>query len=196
MQKISTSGQASVKNKWACWRPVYPYTWAIWQQSSYRHFAKCMNALEGATILDLGTGIGSYIPLLKLRPGTRMIFTDPDPIALARAQSIQSDSSNHFSFDVLDATGALEKYSAVTHVSMLHVYSVLPDPVGLLEQCHRQTPKACWRTRSSIPVTSFKCYPVLVNRMFILLKRHRCGKRPLLTCVIDYPNTQPKFAFF
>ncbi len=101
-----------------------------------------MNALEGATILDLGTGIGSYIPLLKLRPGTRMIFTDPDPIALARAQSIQSDSSNHFSFDVLDATGALEKYSAVTHVSMLHVYSVLPDPVGLLEQCHRQTPKA------------------------------------------------------
>ena len=51
-------------------------------------------------------------------------------------------------------------------------------------------------TRSLIPVTSFKCYPVLVKRMFILLKRHRCGKRPLLTCVIDYPNTQPKFAFF
>lgn len=142
VQKFSTSAQASVKNKWTCWRPIYPYTWALWQQSSYRHFANYINALEGATILDLGTGIGSYIPLLKLRPGTRIIFTDPDPLALAQAQLIRSDSSSHFSFDVLDANRAIEKYSSVTHVSMLHVYSVLPDAVGLLEQCHRQTPKA------------------------------------------------------
>ena len=142
MQKISISGQTSAKNRWPCWRAVYPYTWAIWQRSSYRHFANYVNALEDATILDLGTGIGSYIPLLKLKSGTHIIFTDPDPIALARAQSILSDSSSHFSFDVLDANSAIEKYSSVTHVSMLHVYSVLPDAVGLLEQCHRQTPKA------------------------------------------------------
>jgi 2-polyprenyl-3-methyl-5-hydroxy-6-metoxy-1,4-benzoquinol methylase len=142
VQKNSITGQASIKNKWTCWRAIYPYTWAIWQQSSYRHFANYINALENSTILDLGTGIGSYIHLLKLKPGTRIIFTDPEPVALAQAQSIPSESSIQFSFDVMDANSAIKKYSSVTHVSMLHVYSVLPDAVGLLEQCHRQTPNA------------------------------------------------------
>jgi SAM-dependent methyltransferase len=139
--QIALTARASIKNKWACWRSIYPYTWAVWQKSSYQHFAEYVNALEYSTVLDLGTGIGACIPLLRLKPSSRIIFTDPDSIALALAQAVPNASSQQFTFDVLDAKSAIEKYSTATHVSLLHVYSVLPDPLIFLEQCHRQVPQ-------------------------------------------------------
>ena len=140
--QIALITQASIKNKWTCWRSIYPYTWAVWQKSSYQHFAEYVNALEHAIVLDLGTGIGACIPLLKLKPSTRIIFTDPDSVSLSQAQTVSNESSKQFTFDVLDAKSAIEKYSTATHVSLLHVYSVLPDPLILLEQCRRQVPQA------------------------------------------------------
>ena len=139
---ITTTARASIQNQWIFWRPIYRYTWALWQRSSYQHFAAYLNTLENATILDLGTGTGAYIPLLALKKNTHIIFTDPDPLALAQAQAIPSPCAQHFTFDVLDAEHALAKYSNVTHLSLVHVYSVLDEPCDFLGLCHRKAPQA------------------------------------------------------
>ena len=138
---ITTTARASIQNKWIFWRPIYRYTWALWQRSSYRHFASYLNTLENATFRDLGTGTGAYIPLLALKESTHIIFTDPDPLALAQAQASPSACAQNFSFDVLDAEHALVKYSNVTHLSLLHVYSVLDAPCDFLDLCQRKAPQ-------------------------------------------------------
>lgn len=138
--QIAPADPVRIDNKWALWRPIYQYTWAKWQRSSYRHFADYINALDNATVLDLGTGIGSYIHLLKPKANTRIIFTDPDSLSLAQAAAVPSPWATNFIFDVLDAESAVAKYSEASHISLVHVYSVLTDPEAFLERCHQFTP--------------------------------------------------------
>ncbi len=53
------------RNIWRFWRPIYGFTWATWQASSYAHYASYLNALQNSIVLDIGTGTGEYIKSLK-----------------------------------------------------------------------------------------------------------------------------------
>ncbi len=127
-----------IKNIWKLWRPFYKFTWAIWQKASYNHYIEYVNALDGATILDIGTGIGAYIPKLNLKPGTRMIFTDPDQASLAKAISQSHPQKEMFTFDCIDADTAIVKYRECTHVSLIHVLSVIEEPFQFIHKCYQE----------------------------------------------------------
>ena len=50
------------KNIWEYWRPVYGFTWALMQGSSYRHLTQTLQRMEGSRlVLDIGCGTGEYI---------------------------------------------------------------------------------------------------------------------------------------
>ena len=50
----------TMNNPWRYWRPIYNYTWAVAQRSSYVHYKRQLKD-TGKTILDIGTGEGVYI---------------------------------------------------------------------------------------------------------------------------------------
>jgi hypothetical protein len=127
-----------IRNIWKLWRPIYKYTWAVWQKASYDHYVEYVSALEGATVLDIGTGIGAYIPKLNLKSGTKIIFTDPDQASIDRAMSIEHPQKDRFIFDCLDADSAIEKYRQCSHLSLIHVLSVIDEPFQFIDKCYRE----------------------------------------------------------
>ncbi len=119
-------------NVWQKWRPVYKYTWARWQQSSYRHFAKHVG--ENKVVLDIGTGTGAYIKMLP--QNNFYIFTDIDAASLKNAeqQAKLYLKSGSYKFMCCDAESALQQFNQVDVISMLHVITVIPAPEKLLNQ--------------------------------------------------------------
>jgi 2-polyprenyl-3-methyl-5-hydroxy-6-metoxy-1,4-benzoquinol methylase len=126
------------KNLWKFWRPFYKYTWAVWQKASYDHYAKYINALDDAIVLDIGTGIGPYISKLNPKPSTRIIFTDPDRKSIYQAMSQDHCKKHLFTFDCIDADGAIKRYKLCTHISLIHVLSVINNPFQFIKKCYKE----------------------------------------------------------
>jgi ubiquinone/menaquinone biosynthesis C-methylase UbiE len=119
-------------NVWQKWRPVYKYTWARWQQSSYKHFAKHVG--HHKVVLDIGTGTGAYIKMLPIN--NTYIFTDIDAASLKVAE-IQAKihlKPNTYQFVCCDAESAVKQFSTADVISLLHVITVIPAPEKLLKQ--------------------------------------------------------------
>ena len=119
-------------NVWQKWRPVYKYTWARWQQSSYKHFAKHVG--HNKVVLDIGTGTGAYIKMLP--QNNSYIFTDIDAASLkvAEEQAKLHLKPNTYQFVCCDAESAIKQFSQADVISMLHVITVIPAPEKLLKQ--------------------------------------------------------------
>jgi ubiquinone/menaquinone biosynthesis C-methylase UbiE len=119
-------------NVWQKWRPVYKYTWARWQQSSYRHFAKHVG--ENKVVLDIGTGTGAYIKMLP--QNNFYIFTDIEAASLKNAEEQAKIylKPGTYQFVCCDAESALQQFNQVDVISMLHVITVIPAPEKLLNQ--------------------------------------------------------------
>lgn len=117
-----------IENKWSLWRPIYPFTWARWQAASYRHFANTLGKQH--TVLDIGTGIGSYIA--QLPRDNHYIFTDIDPIALQRAETQAQKylRPGTYQFACCDAETAVKQFGQADIISLIHVITVLPDPAA------------------------------------------------------------------
>ena len=125
-------------NVWTIWRPIYAFTWGIWQKNSYQHFVVMTKKYRGLSILDLGTGIGPYIKDLGDNNKNKFVFTDPDRLALATAEHSAKKNlpklfaTRHLQFRVGKAEEILKKINKVDIIVLIHVISVLPDPVGVL----------------------------------------------------------------
>jgi ubiquinone/menaquinone biosynthesis C-methylase UbiE len=119
-------------NVWQKWRPVYKYTWARWQQSSYRHFAKHVG--HNKVVLDIGTGTGAYIKMLPIN--NTYIFTDIDAASLkvAEEQAKIHLKPNTYQFVCCDAECAIKQFAYVDVIALLHVITVIPAPEKLLKQ--------------------------------------------------------------
>ena len=119
------------KNIWSYWRPIYQYTWAIAQHSSYAHF-RTSTSSGNKLVLDIGTGTGEYIK--NLPAGNRYLFTDIDPISLAVAARHARKHLREGSYElvVCDALEAIRTYSDADIISIIHVISVVSDPGELI----------------------------------------------------------------
>lgn len=120
------------RNSWAYWRPIYRFTWAVAQASSYRHYDRIVSACRGK-VLDIGTGTGEYI---KTLPQTNIYtFTDIDAPSLAVAKRRAKLNLPQGSYQILKCDGidALQKNPGQDLISIIHVISVVPDPQHLLE---------------------------------------------------------------
>lgn len=121
------------KNIWAVWRPVYKYSWAVWQRKSYVHYANIVNKLSDAVILDIGTGTGEYIKYIRANNGVRFIFSDPDPKALEIAMQYSSRQGLNCEFIVGNADEVIKLVDNCTHVSLIHVLSVIDNPFEFVD---------------------------------------------------------------
>jgi SAM-dependent methyltransferase len=119
------------KNIWSYWRPIYRYTWAIAQLSSYGHF-RASTSSGNKLVLDIGTGTGEYIK--NLPTDNRYIFTDIDPVSLAIAGRHAREHLREGSYElvVCDAFAALRDHGDADIVSFIHVISVVADPGELI----------------------------------------------------------------
>ena len=119
-------------NVWRKWRPVYKYTWALWQHSSYKHFAA--NVGENKVVLDIGTGTGAYIKMLP--KNNTYIFTDIDAASLKNAEQQAKQYLKPGSYQCVccDAEAALQRFNLCDVISLLHVITVIPEPEKLLNQ--------------------------------------------------------------
>src|SRR5206468_2318080 len=128
-QKMS-SGQKLVpveRNSWAYWRPVYHFTWALAQSSSYRHYRKVLSTFKGK-VLDIGTGTGEYISTLPTV--NTYTFTDVDSGSLAVAEERARSTLQSGTYKIVRSDG-LDALRANPHqdlISIIHVISVVPDP--------------------------------------------------------------------
>lgn len=121
------------KNAWRIWRPVYKFTWAVWQRRSYKHYAKLVNSLENACILDIGTGTGEYIKYINPSSNCRFIFTDPDETSLKIAKKRAIHKGLNCEFIVGYADEVVEQIEHCTHLSLIHVLSVINDPFEFID---------------------------------------------------------------
>lgn len=120
--KIRSSVTAQLNKKsnvWRKWRPVYKYTWARWQHSSYKHFAA--NVGENKVVLDIGTGTGAYIKMLP--KNNTYIFTDIDVESLKNAeqQAKLYLKLGSYQYVCCDAEAALQRFKLCDVISLLHV---------------------------------------------------------------------------
>jgi len=119
------------KNIWRYWRPIYRYTWAIAQQSSYGHFQTYTSSGK-KLVLDIGTGTGEYIS--SLPTDNKYIFTDIDPVALEIASRRASEylHDGNYELIVCDAFEAIQRFKDVDIISIIHVISVVSKPGDLI----------------------------------------------------------------
>lgn len=122
----------SYVNPWKYWRPIYKYTWAFVQRSSYRHFAAYTQKLSAGLVVDLGTGTGEYIHTVAR--GHRYLFSDVEPrslqLASKRAQACLPGGS--WSIQLGDAESVIARAPRADVVSVIHVISVVNDPHALV----------------------------------------------------------------
>jgi SAM-dependent methyltransferase len=125
-------GEAAGKNSWSYWRPVYRFTWAMAQRSSYRHFRR-VAAAGSLDVLDIGTGTGEYIRTIS--PHNRYVFTDIDQpsLEIAQRRAQQRFEPDRYRVVQCDAVSAAHRHPGRNLVSMIHVISVVPDPHALIE---------------------------------------------------------------
>ena len=118
---------------WSVWRPIYRWTWAQAQKSSYEHAAEWLKGKK-TRVLDVGTGTGEYIVLLPI--GNRYTFTDIHQASLdkakARAQKYLNDAV--FDFQKISAEEALEKNPEMDVILMVHVISVIGNHEDLIRK--------------------------------------------------------------
>lgn len=120
-------------NPWRYWRPIYRYTWAFLQQSSYLHFSSYTRNLQSRLIIDLGTGTGEYIS--KVGASNAYIFSDIDAVSLEKAANRASAflPEGCWRVQLGDAREVVATAPQADVVSVIHVISVVEDP-GLLIQ--------------------------------------------------------------
>lgn len=120
------------KNNWRYWRPIYSYTWAKVQRSSYDHF---QGFTEGGNklVLDIGTGTGEYVK--NLSPNNKYIFTDIDPVALKITAKYAKEylKEGNYEIFVCDALEAIKRHKDVDVISIIHVVSVISNPRDLIK---------------------------------------------------------------
>ncbi|MDT8344353.1 MAG: class I SAM-dependent methyltransferase [Thermohalobaculum sp.] len=85
---------------------------------------------EGARLLDVGCGNGSYLDL-ACGCGWQAVGVDPDPKAVAAARA-RGFEVHHGGIEVFD--GQSDLFDAIT---MSHVIEHLHDPAEVLRACHR-----------------------------------------------------------
>ena len=120
-------------NIWKLWRPIYKWTWAQAQKSSYAHASAWLSQKKGLNVLDLGTGTGEYIE--SLPQGHRYIFTDIDLPSLKQAQKrAQAHLSGNYECQELSAEEALEAHKNSDVIFMIHVVSVIGDHEKMIRQ--------------------------------------------------------------
>jgi SAM-dependent methyltransferase len=119
-------------NIWKYWRPIYRWTWAKAQESSYQHAAEWLKGKK-ATVLDVGTGTGEYIALLPQE--NHYIFTDIDEGSLKKATRRAMDRLG-WGFEVkkLSAMEALEQHQDLDVILMVHVISVIGNHEALIRK--------------------------------------------------------------
>lgn len=122
------------RNPWRYWKPVYGFTWALFQRSSYRHFSDfTRSAPVGKLVIDVGTGTGEYIKYVS--PANRYIFTDIDSQAIRCAADAARASLPEGSWSVRigDARHVMEALPHADLISVIHVISVVDDPASVID---------------------------------------------------------------
>jgi phosphatidylethanolamine/phosphatidyl-N-methylethanolamine N-methyltransferase len=122
----------SILNPWTYWRPIYRYTWALAQRSSYKHFCSYLRN-GGKRVLDIGTGTGVYIK--NLTRNNFYYFSDVDEKSLDKAKTVANKylNDNSYCFYQGDALNILSEVSDVDIISLIHVISVVPEPEQLIK---------------------------------------------------------------
>lgn len=123
-----------MKNPWKLWRPVYGFTWALAQRSSYEHFCRYTREKKNCLILDVGTGTGEYIK--NLGKDNDYIFSDVDPKALnsARKKAAKYLPQERWNAKVGDADKVITISPKVDVISVIHVISVVKNPLELISK--------------------------------------------------------------
>lgn len=123
----------TTKNIWQYWRPVYGFTWALMQRSSYRHLIQTLQHMDGSrVVLDIGCGTGEYIRHLPRKHFYRFVDIDPGSLAIARRECERHLRPGHWSLHCIDAEGALRELGPVDVITAVHVISVVEDPQRLI----------------------------------------------------------------
>jgi len=121
------------KNAWRYWRPVYRYTWALIQKSSYEHFCDYVSRKD-FKILDIGTGTGVYIKSLPEK--NYYYFSDIDIKSVLKAEKEAKNKFQSKRYEMIhgDALSALDRVEGVDLISLIHVISVVPNPHEVIEK--------------------------------------------------------------
>jgi phosphatidylethanolamine/phosphatidyl-N-methylethanolamine N-methyltransferase len=124
----------ATKNIWEYWRPVYGFTWALMQRSSYRHLIRMLRHFDGPkVVLDIGCGTGEYIRHLPRKHTYRFVDIDAKSLDIARRECERHLRAGHWSVHCMDAERALTTLGPADVITAVHVISVVDDPLRVIE---------------------------------------------------------------
>ncbi len=127
------------KNIWTYWRPVYAYTWALMQRSSYHHLTQTLRRMETPkVVLDIGCGTGEYIKHLPKKHTYHFVDIDQKSLDIARKECERHLEAGRWAVHCLDADGALEKIGPVDVITAVHVISVIPNPDDVIARAKQR----------------------------------------------------------
>jgi SAM-dependent methyltransferase len=119
-------------NIWRYWRPIYRFTWAYIQKTSYQHY--CRHLSQGQRqVLDIGTGTGVYIKNLPKQNNYHFSDIDPKSLEKAKSQAMEYLSIDHYNFIHGDALSSIASVKSIDLISLIHVISVVPNPDEVIQ---------------------------------------------------------------
>jgi len=128
--------QQAVQRVYRKYAPLYDIVFGSLLQHGRRQLVRTLRALPGQRILEIGVGTGLLLPLYPRGVSIVGIDISEEMLAVARrrAERLGLDNTELY---LMDAEQTTFPDGSFDHVVISYVYSVTPNPSGLIHEARR-----------------------------------------------------------
>lgn len=128
--------EASVRDAYRRWAPVYDYTFGQVAEAGRRHTIKIINERQGS-VLEVGVGTGLSLPCYGSHLSITGIDLSPDMLEKARSRVERHKLANVVGLHEMDASALTFADTSFDTVVAMYVMTVVPEPARVMRELER-----------------------------------------------------------